>query len=293
MHPRSLPARSWEMRWYRQRPRELIRDELADLVPFADEEVVDALHHGDARIRDDRAQLVGCSELVVLRRHDERPRWDERQLARCEVHVLRSDPDERDRLGPAAAREIGEHRERAEAVADERQREAALDGAGVGDGGCEIVRLIATSAPGPRALADAAEVEAQRVPAPCRARACYRGHDRRAHRASVRRQGMGDHDDRRRIDIRYPQRRLETPVDALWLLAHRSSVEGTAGRRMLYSVATMQPIGGLCPPAPGLRPPASASGSPDAAASRSGTGRPSRSRRASTSSTRPRARSTT
>src|SRR5438132_1144742 len=92
MHPRSLPARSWEMRWYRQRPRELIRDELADLVPFADEEVVDALHHGDARIRDDRAQLVGCSELVVLRRHDERPRWDERQLARCEVHVLRSDP---------------------------------------------------------------------------------------------------------------------------------------------------------------------------------------------------------
>ena len=65
---------------------------------------------------------------------------------------------------------------------------------------------------------------------------------------------MGDHDDRRRIDIRYPQRRLETPVDALWLLAHLSSVEGTAGRRMLYSVATMQPIGGLCPPAPGLRP---------------------------------------
>src|SRR5438067_1578221 len=254
MHPRSLPARSWEMRWYRQRPRELIRDELADLVPFADEEVVDALHHGDARIRDDRAQLVGCSELVVLRRHDERPRWDERQLARCEVHVLRSDPNERDRLGPAAAREIGEHRERAEAVAGERQREAALDGAGVGDGGCEIVRLIATSAPGPRALADAAEVEAQRVPAPCRARACYRGHDRRAHRACVRRQGMGDHDDRRRIDIRYPQRRLETPVDALWLLAHLSSVEGTAGRRMLYSVATMQPIGGLCPPAPGLRP---------------------------------------
>ncbi|TMG71647.1 MAG: hypothetical protein E6H81_02635 [Chloroflexi bacterium] len=70
----------------------------------------------------------------------------------------------------------------------------------------------------------------------------------------MRRQGMGDHDDRRRIDIRYPQRRLETPVDALGLLAHRSSVEGTARRRMLYSVATMQPIGGLCPPAPGLRP---------------------------------------
>ncbi|TMG55587.1 MAG: hypothetical protein E6H84_06595 [Chloroflexi bacterium] len=70
----------------------------------------------------------------------------------------------------------------------------------------------------------------------------------------MRRQGMRDHDDRRRIDIRYPQRRLETPVDALGLLAHRSSVEGTARRRMLYSVATMQPIGGLCPPAPGLRP---------------------------------------
>src|SRR5207244_12537245 len=139
-------------------------------------------------------------------------------------------------------------------IADERQREAALDRAGVGDGGCEIVRLIATSAPGPRALADAAEVEAQRVPAPRRARACYRGHDRRAHRASVRRQGMRDHDDRCRIDIRYPQRRLETPVDALGLLAHLSSVEEPLAVACCIALRRCNRLGGFAPQPPAFGP---------------------------------------
>src|SRR2546430_16608577 len=88
------PERSWEMRWYRQDPRELIGDEGADLVSFADEKVVDALHRGDARVRNGRAQLVGRTELVVLRRHDEGAVRDRRERARREAHVLRANADQ-------------------------------------------------------------------------------------------------------------------------------------------------------------------------------------------------------
>src|SRR5437667_12464165 len=91
------PERSWEMRWYRQHARQLIRDERPDLVAFADEEVVDVAHRRDARVRDRSAELLGGAELIVLRRHDERAVRNRRQRARCEGPVLRPDPEERHR----------------------------------------------------------------------------------------------------------------------------------------------------------------------------------------------------
>ena len=87
------------MRWYRQHARELLRDEGTDLVSFADEEVVDTAHGRDPRMRDSRAQLLGCPELVVLRRDDERAVGDLRQRARREAQVFRAHPDKGDGFG--------------------------------------------------------------------------------------------------------------------------------------------------------------------------------------------------
>src|SRR4029077_11372984 len=102
-------------------------DESADLVSFADEEVVDAVHRRDARVRDRRAELVGRTELIVLRRDDEGAIRDRRERARREAHVLRADADERDGIGAPTTREIREDLESPEAVSDEADRKAGGD----------------------------------------------------------------------------------------------------------------------------------------------------------------------
>src|SRR5713101_9246213 len=96
------PVRSWEMRWYRQHPCELIRHERSHLVAFAHEEVVDGAYRRDPRVRDRRAKLRRRAELVVLRGHDERAVGDLRQRTRREPHVLRPDADERFRVAAPA-----------------------------------------------------------------------------------------------------------------------------------------------------------------------------------------------
>src|SRR5436190_6431610 len=231
------PERSWEMRWYRQHACQLIRDERPDLVAFADEEVVDVAHRRDARVREGGAELVGRTELVVLRGHDERTVGDPRQRARGEAHVLRADTDERDRVGAPASLEKGESLERAEAVSHQTQRQTRCDGARVLDRGGDVVGLVAAAGPLAGARADAAEVEAKRVPAALGAGPRDRGHDRRSHRAAVRRQSVGDYHDRRRGHVGYPQRRLEPVIDPPRFLAHVWKSAGTAATGSLYRLA--------------------------------------------------------
>src|SRR6266568_1533349 len=105
---RQWPERSWEMRWYRQHARELLGDERPDLIALTDEEVVDPAHRRDARVRECRAELLGRTELVLLRGHDERTVGDLRQRARGEAHVLRADTHERERVGAPTSLEKGE-----------------------------------------------------------------------------------------------------------------------------------------------------------------------------------------
>src|SRR5919198_4142004 len=150
------------MRWYRQDACELIRDEPSDLVALADEEVVDATHDGDARVRHGRGELRRRAEPIVLGRDDERARRDRRQRPRREGHVLRPDADERDGLRRAAAVQVFEDLERPEAVADEAERQTRSEAARLADRGGEIFNLVLAAAPGAGARADAAEVEAQR-----------------------------------------------------------------------------------------------------------------------------------
>src|SRR3989454_5254245 len=145
------------MRWYRQHARELLRDEGADLVSFADEEVVDTAHGRDPRVRESRAELVRCAELVVLRRHDEGAIGDLRQRARREAQVFRADPDKGDGVRPAPALEVREDLERTEAVPDQAQRKPGGHGARVVHGGSNVVGLISPTAPLARAAADAAK----------------------------------------------------------------------------------------------------------------------------------------
>ena len=76
--------RSREMRWYRQVTRELVRDELADLVALAHEEVIDPAHDGDPRMRHRRLELGARSELIALGRDDERTSRDVRKGSRRE-----------------------------------------------------------------------------------------------------------------------------------------------------------------------------------------------------------------
>src|SRR5207247_7816576 len=218
------PERSWEMRWYRQHAGELLRHESPDLVAFADEKVVDAANRRDARVRDRRAELLGCAELVVLRRDDEHALRDRREGAWREANILRADADEGDGIGPAAALEVREDLERPEAVPDEAERQARRDRARVIDRRGDVVGLVSAATPLARARADAAEVEAQREPPAVRARARDRSHDRGPHRAAVRRQGVRDHDDRGGLDVGYAQRRLEPLVDAPRFLAHTRSL---------------------------------------------------------------------
>src|SRR6266571_5656897 len=218
------PERSWEMRWYRQHAGELLRHESPDLVAFADEKVVDAANRRDARVRHRRAQLLGRAELVVLRRDDERAYWDRREGAWREAHVLRADADEGDGVGTASPLEVREDLERPEAVADEAEWKARRDRARVINRRGDVVGLVSAAAPLALARADAAEVEAQRVPPALRARARDRSHDRGPHRAAVRRQGVRDHHDRGGLDVGYAQRRLEPLVNASRFLAHTRSL---------------------------------------------------------------------
>src|SRR2546428_5979524 len=188
--------RSWEMRWYRQYSRQLFGNEPSDFVALADEEVIDAAHHGDARIRDRGPQLVRGPELVVLRRDDEGPRRDRRKRARREVNIPRAAPHEGDRVGRPAPREICEDHERAEAVAGEAQRKAGRELPGMPDGGREVIGFPSPVGPLAGAQADAAKVEPQRVPTALGARPRDRGDERVAHRAAMRRSRMRDDHDR-------------------------------------------------------------------------------------------------
>src|SRR5438132_8366815 len=214
------PERSWEMRWYRERACQLIRDERPYLVAFADEEVVDVARRRDARVRDRSAELLRGAELSVLRRDDQRAIGNRRQRAGCEGHVLRPDADERDGVDASAAREEREGLKGAEAVSDQAQRKPRRHRSRVVDGGLDVIGLIAATGPLAGARANTAEVEAQRVPPALCACARDRGHDRSPHRAAVRWEGVRDHHDRGRLDIGYAQSRLEPPVDATRLLAH-------------------------------------------------------------------------
>src|SRR5438046_3872625 len=153
MHLRSLPAHSWEMRWYRQVTRELVRDELADLVALAHEKVIDPAHDGDPRMRHRRLELGARSELIALGRDDEHAPRDVRKGSRREGHVLQSDANKSDRVGRAAAREVREDLERAEAVADQPERETLRERPRVSDRSGEADHLIAAGAP--RAVARA------------------------------------------------------------------------------------------------------------------------------------------
>src|SRR2546430_10983756 len=218
------PERSWEMRWYRQHTLELIRHERANFVALVDEKVVDAAHRRDACVRHRRLKLARCPELVVLRRDDERAFRDRRQGPRREAQVLRADADEGNGVGAAAAFEVREDLERAEAVADEPERQTWRHGARVVDSRAEVVGLVAPTTPLAGARADAAEVEAERVPPALSAGARDRGHDRRPHRAPVRRQSVSDDHDRRWLYVGYPQRRLEPFVDPPRLFAHDPSL---------------------------------------------------------------------
>src|SRR5881397_985709 len=153
------PERSWEMRWYRQPARELIRDERANFVALADEEVVDAAHGRDACVRHGRLKLGRCAELIVLRRDDEHAFRDRRQSARREAHVLGADADEGDGVGAAATLEVRQDLERTEAVAHEAERKTWRDGARVVHRRGDVVGLVSPTTPLARARADAAEVE--------------------------------------------------------------------------------------------------------------------------------------
>src|SRR5712692_5519749 len=111
------------MRWYRQYSRQLLGHEPSDLVPFPDEEVIDAAHDCDARVRDLCSQLGRRPELVVLRSDDERADGHLWTGARREVHTLRADPHARERVGRPAGGKIREDLERAEAIANQTQRQ--------------------------------------------------------------------------------------------------------------------------------------------------------------------------
>src|SRR5437762_5295015 len=152
------------MRWYRQDPREIIGNQSADFVSLANEKVVDAAHRRDARVRDGRVELVGGTELIVLRRNDERAVGDPGERARCKAQVLRPDPDEGDGVGTAAAFEERKDLESAEAVADKAERNARRDRARVIDRRSDVVGLVPAATPLSGARAHAANVEAQRVP---------------------------------------------------------------------------------------------------------------------------------
>src|SRR5437899_3209159 len=102
------PERSWEMRWYRQHARELLRHESPDLVALADEKVVDAANRRDARVRDRHSELLGRAELVVLRGNDERADRNGREGTWREAHILRADANEGDGISTAAALEVRE-----------------------------------------------------------------------------------------------------------------------------------------------------------------------------------------
>src|SRR5438552_15555519 len=178
------------MRWYRQYSRQLLGHEPSDFVSFPDEEVIDAAHDGDARVGDRCSPLVRGPELVVLGSDDERADGHLGKRARREVHILRADPHERDRVGRPAASEIREDLERAEAVANETERQGRRERPRVIDRRGEVLRLRASTGPFALALPDAAEVDAQRVPAALRTGARDRGDERVAGRAAVWRQRM-------------------------------------------------------------------------------------------------------
>src|SRR3989442_4272294 len=135
------------MRWYRQHPRELTGDEPSDLVALTDEEVIDAAHHRDARVRDRGTQLVRGPELVFLGSHDECARRDLGELARFEIQVFRSHPDKRNGVRPSAARELSEALQRAEPVPDEAKRQGRRERTSVIDRRPEIIPLRMPSGP--------------------------------------------------------------------------------------------------------------------------------------------------
>src|SRR6266542_6260529 len=136
------------------------RHERADLVVAAAEEVIHARNGDDLRawIRD--PQLVRAPVFVQLRRDDERPIGHGWQLLRSEGHRPQRDADERDGVRAPATLEPAESRDRAEAVAGQRERQARSGLPGVGDRVGEVLRLDDAARPLAVARTDAAEIEA-------------------------------------------------------------------------------------------------------------------------------------
>src|SRR5256885_9791524 len=157
------------MRCYRERSRELGRDKLADLVAFADEEVVDIADDRHPGMRDGSLQLRPGAELIVLRGDDEGSGRDVGHSPRFEVHVLQADADERDRVGGPSASQVLEHLERAEAVSNEAERKARSDRPRGTDGGRQVVHLVAAAAPLARARdeVDRSEEHTSELQSPC------------------------------------------------------------------------------------------------------------------------------
>jgi hypothetical protein len=128
------------------------------------------------------------------------------------------------RVRPAATFDPAQRRERPEAEADDRERQAGRHVSRVRDRVPKVAVLLPPAAPRAVALPDTPEVEPQGVPALVRDDARQERDERVAHRAAVRRQRVRDHDDRGRRAVGDPERPLEPARDPLWLFPHREPI---------------------------------------------------------------------